>query len=103
MAYKGHEYKIIYCDPSKDWRAYKGMFHIDVAMGDSGYYKTHEEAESMAKSIIDKFVANVPQTKEQWLSAIEDCMVWTGYEDCHIDHAMAWDLLQKASKHLTTK
>jgi len=100
MKYKGHEYEIKFCDPQQDWREHKGMFHIECAIDDGGFYQTYAEAEAKAKSNIDNFTATIPQTKQEWLDAMDKCMVWTGYEDCHLDGAMVWDLLKKAALHL---
>ena len=93
MKYKGHEYEIKFCNP-------KGMFRVDCAISDGEFYPTYAEAEAKAKRNIDKFVKTVPQTKQAWLDAMDKCMVWTGYKDCHLDEAMVWDLLQKAALHL---
>jgi hypothetical protein len=104
MKYKGHEYEIDFCNPKEYTSEGKGLFRIDMAMTTGGaYYKTYAEAEEKAKSIIDKFVIEIPQTREEWLSAMTECMVWTGYEDCHLDEDMVWSLLQKAAKHLKIK
>lgn len=100
MKYKGHEYDIKFCDQKEDWREHKGMFHIECAIADGGFYPTYAEAEAKAKDNIDGFVARVPQTKQEWLDALDKCMVWTGYEECHLDEVMVWSLLQKAALHL---
>jgi hypothetical protein len=100
MQHNGHEYEIQFCDPKKDWGKYARMFHIKCAISDAGFYQTFVEAEAKAKSNIDNFVARVPQTKQQWLDAMAECLIWTAYEDCHLDEAMVWDLLEKAATHL---
>ena len=102
MKHKGHEYEVHFCDPSQDWGDAKGLFGIKSAAGDTGkYYPTYKEAQHAAKSKIDEIVADVPQGLEQWVEAIENCMVWTGYEDCHIDKDMALDVLKKAKIHFS--
>ena len=102
MKYKKHEYKIKFCDPSQDWGDAKGLFMIYSAAGDTGkYYQTHEEADRAAKEKINEFLANVPQSAKGWIEAIEECMVWTGYEDCHIDELMALEVLKKAKIHFS--
>jgi hypothetical protein len=101
MKHLGHEYEIHFCSPKEYTREGKGLFRIDMAMPTGGtYYKTYAEAEERAKSIIDKFVKEIPQTKKEWLEAMENCMVWSGYEECNLDANMVWSLLQKAAKHL---
>ena len=101
MKHKGHEYEIHFCKPKEYTSKEKGPFRIKMAMPTGyEYYKTYLEAEEKAKSIIDKFVEEIPQTKKEWLEAMEKCIVWVDYEECNLDPNMVWDLLQKASKHL---
>ena len=101
MKHLGHEYEIHFNSPKEYTGQSKGLFRIDMAMPTGGtYYKTYAEAEERAKSIIDKFVKEIPQTKKEWLEAMEKCMVWSGYEECNLDANMVWSLLQKAAKHL---
>jgi hypothetical protein len=102
MKYKGHDFEIYFCNPSDEWGDAKGLFGINSAVGDSGeYYDTYKEAEKAAKFNINKFVEDIPQNEKQWINAIESCIVWTGYEDCHIDEAMAIEVLKKAARHFT--
>lgn len=98
--YKDYEYEIIYCDPSKDWREHKGTFYIDCSILCNKHFQTYAEAEKTAKLNIDDFILRIPKTKEEWLDAIESCMIWDGYESCNLDRTMAWDILQKASVYL---
>ena len=101
MKYKGYEYEIKFCDPKEYKLEARGCFWIEMAMPTSGiYHKTYDAAEEESKRIIDKFILDVPQTKQEWLDSMTKCMVWTGYEDCHLDEDMVWSLLQKAAKHL---
>ena len=101
MKHQGHEYEIKFCDPKEYTGEGKGLFRIEMAMRTGGkYYKTYLEADEKAKSIIDEFVKEIPQTKKEWLEAMSKCMVWSGYEDCELDETMVWSLLQKAAKHL---
>src|SRR6056297_3613275 len=97
--HKGHEYEVKFCDPVKDWGDKKGMFHIELAMGSNEYFNTYAEAEEEAKKLIDDFVESVPQKKEEWLEALNGCMVWTGYESCHLDEDMCLAVLEKAQKY----
>jgi len=101
MKHQGHEYEIYFCSPDKYKGEEKGLFKIHMAIpAGNAYYKTYEDAEKKAISIIDKFVKEIPQTKKEWLEAMSNCMVWDGYAGCNLDAIMVWDLLQKASKHL---
>ena len=101
--YKGHDYEITWNDPAQGWETGAGLFRVNVAMASVPYQQTFQEAEAAAKLEIDEFVNSVPQNKAQWLAAFEKAMVWTGYEDCHLDEAMVWSLLLKASKHFKEK
>ena len=104
MKHNRHEYQIIFCDPKEYRSEGKGCFWIEMTLPTSGtYHKTYDAAEEEAKHIIDEFVVNIPQTKQEWIDSLSKCMVWTGYEDCHLDEDMVWSLLQKANKHLKTK
>ena len=96
--YKGHEFEIKFCDPNQDWREHVGMFHIELAMGNSDFFSTYDAAVVKAKEIIDAFVLAIPQNNDEWMRALSDCMVWTGYEDCHLDEGMVVALLVKASQ-----
>jgi len=101
MKHQGHEYEINFCSPKEYTGKERGLFKIQMAIPTGGsYFKTYEDAEKKAISIIDKFVEEIPQTKKEWLEAMSNCMVWSGYEDCELDETMVWSLLQKAAKHL---
>ena len=103
MKYKKHEYEIKFLTGlSQDLDDAKGLFCICSAAGDTGkYYQTYKEANMAAKERIDEFLTNVPQSAKEWIDAIEDCMVWTGYEDCHINELMALEVLKKAKIHFS--
>lgn len=99
--YRGHGYRIEWCNPEDEWGEMAGKFHIQhLAIDDSGSFDTYAEAVKVAEGRIDKFIETVPQTKEEWVEALTDCMVWTGYDYCELDETMVWELLLKASKHL---
>lgn len=102
MKYKGYEYEVKFCNPDEDWREHCGMFRIDCAIKDRGYYPTYAEAIEKAKQNIDSFIKSIPKTKKEWIKALNDCLVWTGYEDCEIDEEMAWAVLNKAASFLKT-
>lgn len=100
MEYKGHKYEIEFCSPADDWREHAGLFRIVCAISNNGFYPTYAEAVLAAQKIISDFVAYVPQTKLAWLEAMDNCMIWTDYESCHLDREMVWDLLKKAHNYL---
>lgn len=97
--YKGIGYTVEYCDPNKDWGNKRGLFHIDCPVYTNEYFSTYIDAELAAKKLIDGFVDNVPQNENEWFEAFEGCMVWTGYEQCHLDRDMVLSLLEKSKIH----
>lgn len=105
MKHKGHNYEVKLCNPAEDWGDASGLFRVECAVSCGGFYQTYAEANAAAKSAIDKFVNSTPQTEQEWIDAVEKCMVWTGYEDCHIDPDMILTVLGKAALyfHQTTK
>lgn len=99
--HKDFEYEITWNDPSQGWEADSaGKFRVNTTVASLPYFDNYPQAVAAAKQAIDEFVQHVPQNKAEWCKAFEDCMVWTGYEDCHLNEDMVWSLLLKASKHL---
>jgi hypothetical protein len=97
--HRGFEFEITFCDPCDNWRTHKGEFCLNVFGRSLEYYQTYSGAKAIAELIIDEFVEHVPQTRPEWLAAFDGCMIWTGYEECHLDKAMILSLLEKASKY----
>ncbi len=64
-----------------------------------GYYKTIDEARKACREATEAFLCSVPQTADEWVDAIEDCVVWDGYEDMHIDKKAVMIVLEKYKKH----
>jgi len=82
----------------------KNKFHgYCDSLGETDYYNSLDEAVSNAHKITDEFIEDVPQSDAAWVSAIASCMVWTGYEDCHIDDKKCLLILAKARKHFYRK
>jgi hypothetical protein len=59
---------------------------------------TEAEAVREIKAKIDNFVSEQPSTDAGWVDLLSDCMVWTGYEDCHIDGTAAMMVLRRFAK-----
>jgi hypothetical protein len=101
--YKGHEYEIRFCDPSKDWRENSGMFYIFSAVPVDGvsaeYFDTYAKAKAEAERLIDAFLEYVPQSKHEWISALNKCIAG-GSCDTSVDEETAWAILVKAAKYL---
>lgn len=60
-----------------------GCSHDD---GDiNGFHATMDEALKAMKNGIDAFIAKAPKDWDELAEAITESLVWTGYEDCHVD------------------
>jgi len=46
------------------------------------------DAERGIKLKIDKFLGNTPKNYKELADAIGSTLVWTGYEDCHVDESI---------------
>jgi len=87
--YKGFDYSIMFADKG-DWGEKKNTFYIQCDSSFSGdNTKTHHEALQQFMDKVDKFLNILPETEEKLLDALEDCLTWTGYEDCHLDRQKA--------------
>lgn len=101
MNYKGHEYEVMFCDPTQDWGDAKGLFRIVSTAGNTNkYYSTYKEAVNAAQKKIDEFMKNIPQTEDEWIEAIESCIIFE-CDYCEINEAMALDVLKKAKIHFS--
>ena len=98
--HKGHKFEVCFCNPNSQWGVASGLFRVESSISVDGFFPTYAEAMQKATAAIDDFVENVPQTRGEWIEAIGACMVWTGYEDCHLDETMLWSLLLKAGDHI---
>jgi hypothetical protein len=96
--YKGYDYEISLFNP-KEWNSRAcGWLRVESAVMGLEYFRTFEEAENAVKLAIDKFIENIPQTKDEWvnlfyLSVMEDNPGWK------INEQVALEILKKASKH----
>jgi len=83
--YKGFDYQILFADRG-DWGKHLNHFHTECEHNFTGDFgKTLEEVDKKIKLQIDNFLSTIPDTVEQLIEAIEDQLVWTDYEDCHLD------------------
>lgn len=86
FTYKGFKVKL---DCSKGLTAGDDYdFHCSWAGGYGKPKKTATEAKKNIKADIDMFLSEMPPEDnwQAWAEHIEDrCIVWDGYEDCHID------------------
>ena len=48
-------------------------------------YDTIGEAEKAIQDELDEFLSTTPKTFKELAEAIEKSLVWTGYEECHVD------------------
>ena len=86
VTHRGISYTISICNPNDDWGDKKGKFHISTPLVIStGYYDSFEEAKKATNTAIDAWRNDNPSSINGWVEKIEQCMVWTGYEDCELD------------------
>jgi hypothetical protein len=87
----------------RNWGSMAGKFYFQSDdLGESfnlGYHDTLAGAQEAFKNAVDKWWQTIPHTEEEWYAAISACMVWTGYESCHISKPQALRVLEMASKH----
>jgi len=84
-----------------NWQNYKNQFHIkncDCGL-DYGFAKTMDEIEETFASKTLEWLATIPQTDDEWMKKLDDCMNWTGYEQCNLSREQALSVLRLASKH----
>ncbi len=60
----------------------------------NGGWDTPAEAIKDREEAIDDFLSTTPKTYKELTKAIEDSLVWTGYEDCHVDEFIIKTLVE---------
>ena len=96
VEHNGMTYTISICNPKADWGNSKGKFTCRTPLVVStSYYNTLEEAKRAINKKIDEWVDSNPTTIGQFVDLLEDCMIWTGYEDCELDREAAARVLRK--------
>jgi len=97
--YKGYRYDVRFCKPSDGWSArLKNTFYADAPS--HGFctlnVDTVEEAHKEMRQRIDRFINEQPNKRKDWVSLVEDeCWVWDGYEDGHIDEKKMMTVFEK--------
>ena len=64
--------------------------------------KTADEAIESCKQKVDKFLNFVPSNLDDLATALEECLVWTSYEDCYMD-TNKMEIVLTNTKHLLNK
>lgn len=83
--YRGFKYSILFADRG-DWGAHLHHFHTDCDSGfDGGFSKDLDIVDKQIKGQIDEFMDIVPSSLDDLVGKISEQLVWTGYEDCHLD------------------
>ena len=96
VTHRGMAYTVAICDPKAEWGDKKGKFHIDTELViNTGYYSSLAEAKLKVNQKIDAWRDSNPETLAGWLDLLEQCMVWSGYEDCDFDRDEAGKVLLK--------
>jgi hypothetical protein len=101
--YKGFKYTILFADRG-DWGKHLNHFHTESPHNfTGGFALTLEEVDNNIKQQIDTFINTLPKTIDELLDQLEDQLVWTGYEDCHLDRDTTKRLLQAYISSIMTK
>ena len=96
VEYNGMTYTISICNPKVNWGDSKGKFTCRTPLVvSSSYYDTLNEAKRVINKKIDKWVDSNPTTIEQFVDLLENCMIWTDYEECELDRKEAARVLRK--------
>ena len=101
FTYKGFTFEIDLAIGT-DWGSMLNKFYVEK--GHAFEIKEEETLVQLKKNItkeVDKWAATIPKTEEAWIDLLSDCMVWTGYEDCHIDKLKAMKVLEKYKQHVS--
>lgn len=92
--YKGFEY-IVHFTNKGDWRENLNKFYVESANGSfkTGYHNTFYKATTEFNHLIDNFLDALPRSVDELVSKLAELLVWTGYEDCHLDEEAAKALI----------
>ena len=93
--YKGFDYEIHFTDKG-DWRERKNHFYSKSANGfKTEYHKEFDACDIEFKAKVDEFLASSPKTVSELVKKLGDeCMVWSGYEDCEFNQQKAKILIE---------
>lgn len=94
-AYKGVTYEVHFTDKG-DWRDNLNKFYVQNSgsiVNNEDYFLTYTDAVSHANICIDNFISLIPESVEKLTEEIGKLLVWTGYEDCHLDEEAAYTLI----------
>jgi hypothetical protein len=62
----------------------------------NGGWEKPEEAINSIKEVIDEFLKHTPKTYDELADTIyADALIWTGYEDCHIEPIILKQIVEK--------
>lgn len=62
-------------------------------------WKNISDAEKDIKRKVDEFLNNTPKNYTELSEAIESSLVWTGYEDCHVDEFILKTIVENFIKY----
>lgn len=96
-SHRGFEYTIHLTGNSKfDWGVYTNKFYAvcDTLSIETEYHSDHDSAAVEIHTRINEILDTAPKTLDDLLNSLEDCLVWTGYEDCHFNKKKAKILIE---------
>ena len=92
--YRGIKYAVMFADRGH-WGDMKDCFYTECDNGfDGGHSPNIGNVVEAIEKAIDKWLDTPIKSESQALDALDDCMVWTGYENCHIDRDKALVVLR---------
>lgn len=81
--YRGFPIKVHYYEESEDFCAYS--YHLSSYRKEEQSFDKPKKAIDSLKKHIDEFINESPSDYVQLAVSIENSLVWTGYEDCHVE------------------
>lgn len=82
------------------WTSGRDKFIVDGSFSWSEFhqYKNIEDLRNVIKEDIDDWYSIQPQTEDDWLSLVENCVIQDDYEIWHVNKVMIMEVLEKYSK-----
>lgn len=97
--YKKIKYKIKFVT-GDDGGSLKDKFTVygDFPWSSNLTFKNIEDLRQAVKKDIDNWYQKQPNTEDDWVSLVEDCVIQDHYESWHVDKTMIMEVLKRYSK-----
>lgn len=83
LTYRGFPIEVHYYAENDDFSAYS--YHLSSYTHEQNVFANPRPAIKSLKKKIDEFIKEAPSDYIQLAVAIEESLVWDGYEDCHVE------------------